>query len=170
MRIQLDRLASIAGFMVLAACSATTSAAPTASGNDPLSDFGTLNGARVEVSAEGGFAALDVKDVASHDDRSYVHVQRHICAQNCGAPMDSSSGVMSAAASDSLFNIVLEQARVLDKTDYGVTKGGADMMSYTLRITSNGTTRTVTADDGTMPDSMRRIVDVVRTSIAAARR
>jgi len=97
-------------------------------------------------------------------------VQRHICAQNCGAPMDSSSGVMSAAASDSLFNIVLEQARVLDKTDYGVTKGGADMMSYTLRITSNGTTRTVTADDGTMPDSMRRIVDVVRTSIAAARR
>ena len=169
MRIQLDRLAVIAGLMILAGCGTTTSAAPSASGNDPLSDFGTFNGARVEILAQGGFAALDVKDAASHDDRSYVHVQRHICAQNCGAPMDSSSGVMSAAASDSLFNIVLEQARLLDKTDYGVTKGGADMMSYTLRVTAGGSTRTVTADDGTMPDAMRRIVDGLRTSIATAR-
>lgn len=169
MRIQLDRLASIASLVFLSACSANTSAT-TASGADPLNDFGSFNGARVEVSAQGGFAALDVRDAASHDDRSYVHVQRHICAQNCGAPMDSTSGAMTAAASDSLFNIALEQARLLDRTDYGVTKGGADMMSYTLRITSGGATRTVTADDGTMPDAMRRIVDALRTSIAAARR
>jgi len=167
--MQLDRLATIASLTAIAACSAGTSM-PSASGNDPLGDFATFNGARVEISAQGGFAALDVKDVASHDDRSYVHVQRHLCTQNCAAPMDSVSGVMSAAASDSLFDIVLEQARLLDKTDYGVTKGGADMMSYTLRITAGGSTRTVTADDGTMPDAMRRIVDVVRTSIAAARR
>jgi len=43
------------------------------------------------------------------------------------------------------------------------------MMSYTLRITAGGSTRTVTADDGTMPDAMRRIVDGLRTSIATAR-
>jgi len=169
MRTQLHRLASIASLMILAACSANTSA-PVASGNDPLGDFATFNGARVEVSAQGGLAGIYLKDAASHDDRSYVRVQRHICAQNCGAPMDSTAGVMSAAATDSLFNIVLEQARLLDKTDYGATKGGADMMFYTLKVTAGGSTRTVTADDGTMPDAMRRIVDVVRTSIAAAQR
>ena len=169
MRIQLVRLVCVTSLVTLAACSANTSAT-TASGNDPLSDFGSFNGARVEVLAQGGIAAIDLKDAASHDDRSYVRVQRHICAQDCGAPMDSASGVMSAAASDSMFNIVLEQARLLDRTDYGVTKGGADMMSYTLRITASGSTRTITADDGTMPDAMRRIVDVVRTTIAAARR
>lgn len=166
MRIQLDRLACIASVMVLAACSAGPST--TAAVRGPLDDFGTFNGARVEVAAQGGFAALDVKDAASHDDRAYLHVQRRICAQNCAAPLDSASGTMSAAANDSLFNIVLEQARLLDKTDYGTTKGGADMMSYTLRITSGGSTRTVTADDGTMPDAMRRIVEAVRTSIASA--
>jgi hypothetical protein len=168
--MRLDRLAATASVLMLAACSAGTTTTAASNGTGPFDDFGTFNGARVEVVAEGGFAALSIRDASSHDDRSYVHVQRHLCTQSCPAPMDSTSGALSAAASDSLFNIVLEQARQLDRNDYGTTRNGADMMSYTLRITAGSTVRTVTADDGTMPQPMRRIVEAVRGSIAAARR
>jgi hypothetical protein len=44
------------------------------------------------------------------------------------------------------------------------------MMGYTVRVTSAGKTKTIHADDGTMPPPMRRIIDAVRHTIAGARR
>jgi hypothetical protein len=59
---------------------------------------------------------------------------------------------------------------MIAKDDYGTTPNAADMMSYTLRITVEGTTRIIRADDGSMPETMHRIVDAVRGIIDAARR
>ncbi len=125
--------------------------------------------ASVEVVAEGGIAALSVRDRVDRDTRGFVHVMRHVCAANCGAPIDSASGVAAPAVVDSLFNGVLAQ-KFLFQDDYGLTQNAADMMVYTVRITSNGTTKTVRADDGTMPGALHQIVDAVRATAATARK
>ena len=69
-------------------------------------DFGTLNGAKLELFAEGGIAALQTKYTVDHDTRVYGYSMRHICSDKCGAPMDTASGTLSPAAADSLFNLV----------------------------------------------------------------
>jgi hypothetical protein len=56
------------------------------------------------------------------------------------------------------------------KDNYGRTVGGADMFTYTLRVQIGDRTKTVIADDGTMPEQMRRISEALRATIAAARR
>jgi hypothetical protein len=113
-------------------------------------------------------AALTVQHVVLHDDRYFLFTQRRLFNGAC--PMlDSASGSLSAATTDSLFKIVVPVSVTL-KDDYGVTRGGADMMSYTIRVTSGGSTKTITADDGTMPPELRQIVTAVRQTVDAARR
>ena len=155
-----------AAALIIAACAgrATSSDSPVA--NDP---FGTLNGAAVELESSGGFAALATVYQAAHDDRRYAYAQRHICSTNCGAPLDSASGTLAPNVADSLFSIVAAASSEL-KPDYGTTVGGADMLDYTLRMTIEGRTKTVHADDGTMPDAMRRVVYALRGIVAAARK
>src|SRR5262249_54084215 len=127
----------------LAAFAAACSNSGTTSGPSALNDFGSFNQATVQITAEGGIAALSSTHRVSHDDRGFVYVMRHLCARNCGAPLDSASGALAANVSDSLFNIVLEQARQLSKDDYGTTGQAADMMVYTLTISTNGVVKTV---------------------------
>jgi hypothetical protein len=160
------RISLVASVAFAAACSNTG----TAGGPVAVDSVGSFNQATVEVTAEGGIAALSSRHRVAHDDRGYVYVMRHLCAQNCGAPLDSASGALAANVTDSLFNIVLEQARFLSKDDYGITGQAADMMVYTLTISANGAVKTIRADDGTMPPPMRQIVSSVRDAIAAARK
>ena len=159
-----NRLVCLTLAATLAACSHPGNA------GDPVAvdNFGSFNAATVEVTAEGGIAALSVLHVVRHDDRAFVFSQRHLCAQTCGAPLDSASGTLGASATDSLFNIVLAQAPFSLKDDYGTTPNAADMMSYTLRISADGNVKTIRADDGTMPAPMRQIVKTVREIVAAA--
>jgi emfourin len=157
-------------FVALAAFAAACSNSGTTSGPSALNDFGSFNQAAVQITAEGGIAALSQTHRVSHDDRGFVYVMRHLCAQNCGAPLDSASGALTANVSDSLFNIVLEQARQLSKDDYGINGQAADAMVYTLTITANGVVKTVRADDTTMPQPMRQIVSSVQGVIQAARK
>src|SRR5829696_7146659 len=131
--------------------------------------FGTLNAARVELVEEGGIAALLTSNVVRHDDRFFAYTRRHICNNGC-APLDSASGTLSPAAADSLFSVIWSQTPFGLKDDYGQTVGGADMITYTLRMTFEGKTKTVRADDGTMPQQMRQIVSVIHGTISAARR
>ncbi len=156
--------------VILAAFAAACSNSGTTSGPAAFDDFGSFNQASVQIVAEGGIAALSSTHRVSHDDRGFVYVSRHLCAQSCGAPLDSASGALAANVTDSLFNIVLEQARLLTKDDYGTTGQAADMMVYTLTINANGVTKTVRADDGTMPQPMRQIVSSVRDAVQAARK
>lgn len=149
----------------LAACSSTKSV----SGPGRLDSSG-LSGAKIEVSAEGGIAGISTRHVVSHDDRGFLYVRRRLCGQNCGAPLDSVSGTLSQAATDSLFDVLVAQDPFSLKDDYGPTQNGADMFDYTVRITADGRTKTIRFDDGTMPEPMRRILSAVQTSVSDARR
>jgi hypothetical protein len=130
----------------------------------------SASGGRIELTAEGGIAALLMSHSVNYSDRKFVYTQRHICSASCGAPLDSASGILPAATTDSLFNGVLALSPFTLKDDYGTTRNAADMMTYTLRITADGRTKTVRADDGTMPAEMRRIVSALNQTVSAARR
>jgi hypothetical protein len=147
----------------LAGCGASTGI--VGGGND----FESFKGASIQVTAEGGIAALRLTQSVEHDTRKYVSIQRHICTDDCQAPMDSVSGVLPANVTDSLFTIVLGERPFSLRDDYGTTNNAADMMVYTVRITADGNVKTIRADDGTMPQPLHRIVDAVRGTIAAAR-
>jgi hypothetical protein len=135
----------------------------------PNADVSTFNAATVEIVAEGGFAAITTDHLVRHDDRHFLYRLGHICSSNCPAALDSASGTLAPAATDSLFIAILAQSPFSLSDDYGTTKGGADMMNYTLRITAGGSTKTIRADDGTMPTQMRRIVDAVHQTISKAK-
>jgi hypothetical protein len=125
---------------------------------------------KIEVIAEGGIAALDIRHVVRQDDHFFVYTQRHLCNNGCAAS-DSASGSLSAAASEALFKTVFAQSPFDLKDDYGTSRGAADMMEYTIRITIGGDAiKTIRADDGTMPEQLRRIVSAVRETVAAARK
>jgi hypothetical protein len=151
------------GAGVIGCAAGNTVASPDSSG-----DFGTLNGASLELTAVGGFAGIQVHQLVRHDDRMYVATTRGICSTACRPPIDSASGTFSPSVSDSLFNIAWQQGPFSLKDDYGPTKGGADMLTYTLKVTFNARTKSITADDGTMPAPMRAIVAAMRETITAA--
>jgi hypothetical protein len=157
---------SVALVFAAAFAAACASAGPTLDGS---SDAESLNGAKVQITAEGGFAALSINHSVDHDTRTFSFSQGRLCAATCPAPMDSASGTLSQARTDSLFDIVLDNARLLSKDDYGITRNGADMMSYTIRLTSDGHVRTIRADDGTLPEPARLILNAVRETVSAAR-
>jgi hypothetical protein len=158
-------LASFAWWVVatVGCAGANTVASP-----DLSDDFGSLNGATLELSSAGGIAGLQVHQLIRHDERTYVSTTRRICSPACGAPIDSISGILSAAADDSLFNIAWEQTPFSLNGDYGHTLGGADMVSYALTVSFNGRTKTIAADDGTMPPQMRTIITSMRGMITAS--
>jgi hypothetical protein len=137
--------------------------------DSPNADVSALNAATVEITAEGGFAALSTDHLVRHDDRHFLYRLGHICSRECPAALDSASGTLAPAATDSLFTTILAQSPFSLNDDYGTTTGGADMMSYTMRITAGGSTKTIRADDGTMPPQMRRIVDAVHQTISKAK-
>jgi hypothetical protein len=156
--------------LLVAALSACSSTATTMSGSTAANSASPLDGARIDIVQEGGFAGLAIRNTVTHDDRSYISSKRSICASKCGAPMDSASGMLSAGATDSLFAAVLAQKPFALKDDYGVTKNGADMFAYTVRITADGKSKSIRFDDGTMPEPMQKTLLAVQTAIFGARR
>jgi hypothetical protein len=151
---------------IVAACARRD---PTSAAATRIDNVQALDGARLELVEEGGIAALATRQTVRHDDRAFFYVRRQVCAGKCPAPMDSASGTLSFAASDSLFNIVWNAKPGTLKDDYGPTPNSADMVTYTLRIVFANETKTVRADDGTMPAAMRQIVQAIHGIIAAAR-
>ncbi|MDB4914807.1 MAG: hypothetical protein JWM95_2451 [Gemmatimonadetes bacterium] len=128
-------------------------------GADPLA------AARIEIQQDGGIVGLSTRWVVDRDTHSYVYARRHICDRNCGAPLDSVGGMLTSTGADSLFQLVLAQNPLALQEEYGTTKNAADMMSYTLRLTAGGITKSTHADDGTMPPEMRQIIQIVRTGV-----
>ena len=157
-------IALIALTSSIAACASSS----TTESSLPRLDQLSSSGAAIEISAEGGIAALSVKHAVRHDDRTYSYTQRHICNATCPA-LDSASGTLSAAVIDSMFKAAVPAAFAL-KDDYGITRNGADMMAYVVRVTAGGSTKTIKADDGSMPPELRQVVSGVRQTIDAARK
>jgi len=156
-----------AAAFAIGACTRSTSA--TSVPSRPVDAFGALDGAHIELLDEGGIAALSTTWRVSHDDASFVYARRHLCAATCPAPMDSASGFFAPPTADSLFNVVWSLSPMQLRDDYGSTRGAADMFEYTLRVTFGGATKTVHADDGTMPAEMRQIIAVLGATIDSAR-
>lgn len=156
----------IIALVALGFAAACASNGPTRGGD---TDAGSLSGAKVEIVATGGIAALSVTHRVDHDTRAFGYTQGRLCGASCPAPTDSASGMLSPSTTDSLFNVVVKDAGALSKDDYGITQNGADMMSYTIRIITAGGARTIRADDGTLPDPARQIIAAVRETISAAR-
>ena len=151
----------------LTACASGTTTQAGSVASKPQTSF---SGATIEVVQEGGFAALAIRRAVTHDDRVYVASTRQMCTSNCGAPTDSASGVLTAGATDSLFTAIVAQDPFSLKDNYGVTKGSADMFTYTVRITANGKSKSVRFDDGSMPEPMQKILLALQTTLFAARR
>jgi hypothetical protein len=147
------------------ACASSSTLQP----DTPLRDFGTFNGGRIQLVTTGGFAALTTSSVVTHDDRHFMYVLRQLCNDTCAAAKDSASGAVSAAATDSLFNIALANIAGL-KSDYGTSNVAADAAAYRLTVSNVTGTKTVTADDVTMPPPMRAIVEALHGTISAARK
>jgi hypothetical protein len=158
------------GFLVAFALAACARRDPTSASAPRTDNAAALNGARLELVEEGGFAALSTTHTVRHDERTFTYVRRQICNASCPAPMDSASGVLSVTASDSLFNIVWNAQPGTLKDDYGATPNSADMVTYTLRVIFGNATKTVRADDGTMPAPMRRIVEAIHGIVTTARK
>ncbi len=151
----------------LTACAGTTATQAGSVASKPQANF---SGATIDVVQEGGFAALSIRRAVTHDDRRYVTSTRRMCTSNCGAPTDSASGLLTAGAADSLFAAITAQDPFSLKDDYGVTKGSADMITYRVRITANGKSKSVRFDDGSMPEPMQKILLALQTTLFAARR
>src|SRR5689334_22834176 len=164
----MQRTHALIAFIALASSLAACAGNSATESSLPRLDQLSSSGGAIEVSAEGGIAALSVSHVVRHDDRTYSYAQRHICNAVCPA-LDSASGTLSAAVIDSMFKAAVPAAFAL-KDDYGITRNGADMMSYVVRVTAGGSVKTIKADDGTMPPELRQIVTGVRQTIDAARK
>src|SRR3954469_7037561 len=129
------RLALTSGFFALTAACASVVASSPATLDKSLTSFA---GAKIELVQQGGFAGLAIRKAVKHDDRSFVATTRRICGANCAAPTDSASGLLTVGATDSLFTAILAQNPFALKDDYGVTKSGADMFAYDVRLTIDG--------------------------------
>src|SRR6185503_20034087 len=160
---------TISSLLIAAAVAACARRDPTSATPSRIDNVAALNGARLELVEEGGIAAFSTTRTVRHDDRAFTFVRRHICSANCPAPLDSASGTLSTTASDSLFNIVWNAQPGTLKDDYGTTPNSADMVTYTLRVVFDNTTKSIRADDGTMPAAMRKIVDAIHGIVAAGR-
>jgi hypothetical protein len=154
------------GTAIVAGCSST---APSL---DPeTARTASYVGAEVELVADGGLGGFTTRSLVRGSGPAFLYTMHRICSvSGCQAAIDSAAGGVRIGAADSLFAVVDREDPFSLKDDYGITVGAADMFSYTMRVTIGGRTKTVHADDGTMPAPMRRISEALRATIAAARR
>jgi hypothetical protein len=141
---------------------------------DPSSanyDHARYVSAEIELVGEGGLAAFATRHRVRGDGPSYLYTRHRICSvPSCQPAIDSAAGTLATRSADSLFALA-EGLNVFSlKDDYGITVGGADMITYSLRVNVGGRSKTIRADDGTMPEPMRKLTDAVRATIDAARR
>jgi hypothetical protein len=154
------------GTGIVAGCSST---APSL---DPESArSASYSSAEVELVADGGLGGLTMRSLVRGTGPTFLQTTHRICSvPSCQPAIDSAAGGLRAGAADSLFSAIDREDPFSLKEDYGHTVGAADMFSYTMRVTIGARTKTIHADDGTMPEPMRRISAALRATISAARR
>ena len=134
-------------------------------------DHARYSSAEVELVGEGGLAAFMTRHRVQGSGPSYLFTRHRICSvPSCQAALDSASGALITRTADSLFAVIEAQNPFALKDDYGITVGGADMITYTLRVRIGGRSKTIRADDGTQPEAMRKIADAIRATVEAARK
>ena len=109
--------------------------------------------ARIVVEADGGIAAFhqEVRIDSATGVATWLHGPS--CAGNPNCPgRDSGSKPIGAEAVRGFFTRTYEAPFRALHQDYGTTTNAADMMTYRITIVANGLRRSVTGDDGTLPD------------------
>jgi hypothetical protein len=169
MTLPTGRKLAVAGAMALAILAACARHDPIASPS--TADPARYGGAQVEIVGDGGLGAFVTRSLIVHDSPTFLFTRHRICSvPSCQPALDSAAGALSATVADALFATIERNDPFALKDDYGITQGGADMVTYTVRVTILGRTKTVRADDGTMPEPLRRIEEAVRSTVDAARR
>jgi hypothetical protein len=155
-------------FLVLAAIVACSR---SGSNVDPALASSAVAASEIEIVADGGLGGFTTRSLVRGNGPAFLYTMHRICSMpRCQAALDSAAGGVTARAADSLFATVEREGPFDLKDEYGITVGAADMVTYTMRVRIGDRTKTVRADDGTMPAPMRRISEALRATIAGARR
>lgn len=77
---------------------------------------------------------------------------------------------MNPSERQELEQLVKASGILADRGGERVTRGAADMFSYTFTVSDGNETREVTFDDGTLPESYRAIVEFARDKTVDNRR
>lgn len=123
----------------------------------------------IRVEALGGIAALHAIAEIDSAAASGAWSMGPICAEAmpCTA-RDTLVGDISRGVIDAFFvRTHAPEFRVL-RADYGWSAHGADLRGYVVTIRANGRTRTLRADDGTMPTLMAQFVNDVNAAVIDA--
>jgi hypothetical protein len=123
----------------------------------------------IEVIADGGIAALHI---VNRVDSATAQVQYSVgpmCPETGSCqPRDTLTGQLTREQVDALYLRAVDPEFRALRADYGTTTQGADMMGYTVIIRGNDRTRTLRADDGTMPSLLAQWVNDVRSAVVEA--
>lgn len=123
----------------------------------------------IRVEALGGIAALHAVAEIDSAAAQGAWSMGPICGagQPC-MPRDTLEGPIARGAIDALFvRTYAPEFRAL-RADYGWSTQGADLRGYVVTIRANGRTRTLRADDGTMPTLMAQFVNDVTGAVIDA--
>jgi hypothetical protein len=150
---------------LLSACSRPEPAGPSAPNATRFAN------AEVEIVGVGGLGGFMTTSRVRRTGPDFLQTRHRICSvPQCQAALDSATGELNAEKANALFAEIDASDPFALRDDYGITRGAADMITYTMRVTIGGRTKTVQADDGTMPPAMRKIDSALRATIDAARR
>ena len=128
-------------------------------------------GVHVVTEKEGGLGGLWIRRTVDGDALTYVATTHRICSvPQCQAAIDSASGRISAESARAIAEAANRAALWQAKDDYGRTKNAADMFTHTLRVQSQGRSKTIRGDDGTMPEAARELEQAVERAVSEARK
>ena len=129
----------------------------------------TVSPASIEVLADGGIAALHILNSVDSTTGQVHYSVGPMCLQGGTCqPRDTLTGQLTRAQVDALYARAAEPEFRSLRADYGTTTQGADMMGYTVIIRGNDRTRTIRADDGSMPSLLAQWVNDVRGAVVEA--
>jgi hypothetical protein len=158
------RRSASAAALVLAATACGTVLAADGEVPDPE------NPAALDVEATGGIAALRQHTHVDSATGHFSYTVARLCPPQETCPLvHSQEGVLTREAVDALFRRVMQPDFRQLRKDYGTTEYGADMMGYVVTIHANGLTRSISADDGTMPTILAQFIHDVSGVVLAAR-
>ncbi|MEJ7811547.1 MAG: protealysin inhibitor emfourin [Gemmatimonadaceae bacterium] len=168
-RRHLAGLALAAACGLLVACNKSPTVGTTVP-DERVNSSVELAGARITVEQDGGLGGLHTIGAVYGQEPRFVTVTRRICSsQNPCALIDSASGPLTADAARRVFERVAAEGFFSLREDYGITRGGADMITYTVTVEANGATKSVRADDGTMPPPLASVLNAFRVAVSAGR-
>ncbi len=153
---------------MLAGCRATTD-----EGNgEVLRSRDAVSATRIDIRRDGGIAGLRTDLWADLVTGGFGTVTRRMCeAPSCPPPIDSVAGTLTRAQADALIARIAEADFFNLRDDCGVTANAADLFFYAVTIRRGGDSKTVRADDLSMPQPLARIVaDLSRVFDGAGRR